>query len=191
MRLGNPAAVVIVAATLCVPAIASAQPSVGSFSELDGRLKPGDTVWVTNARGREVKGKIASITYERIALEGDKAPAFQDFEVRRIQRRGPGRRTWTGAAIGAIAGLGAGIAACAAYPKDDPLRGDACLMAISLTWMPGFGAGALVGAAFPGKKEAIYYRAPESERKPGAAPRASIAPIISPRAKGVAVAFSF
>ncbi len=55
-----------------------------------------------------------------------------------------------GMAIGAVVGLGAGIAACAAYPKDDPLRGDACLMAIALTWMPGLGAGALVG----GREEA-------------------------------------
>jgi hypothetical protein len=191
MRPGNPAAVVSVAAALCVPATASAQEPVASFSQVGDRLKPGDTVWVTDAQGREVKGRIGSVTAETIALEGDAAPAFQAGEVRLVRHRDPARRIWTGAAIGAIAGLGVGIAACAAYPKDDPLRGDACLMAVGLTWMPGFGAGALVGAAFPGKKQAIVYRAPGPEGKPGAELRASIAPMISPRAKGVAVAFSF
>jgi hypothetical protein len=181
----NSAAVVVVAAALCVPALASAQAPVASFWQLGDRLlMPGDTVWVTDAQGREVKGKIGSITPWTITLEDDAAPSFDANEVRVIRRRDPGRRTWTGAAIGAIA-------ACAAYPKDDPLRGDACLMAIGLTWMPGFGAGALVGAAFPGQKQTIFYRAPGPEGRPAASPRASIGPIISARAKGVAVAFSF
>mgnify|MGYP001055407218 CR=1 FL=1 len=191
MRLSNSAAVVVVAASLCVPALAAAQePAARDFSLLYTRLVPGDTVWVTDAKGREVKGRIGSITYESVALEGDSPRTFDAGEVRRIRRRDPDRGISTGAAIGAAVGLGVGIAACAAYPEDDPARGDACLMAVALTWMPGLGAGALVGAVFPGRKREVY-RAPGPGGQPAASPRVSIAPVFSPRAKGVAVAFSF
>ena len=77
MRLSNSAAVVVVAASLCVPALAAAQePPARDFSLLYTRLVPGDTVWVTDAQGREVKGRIGSITYESIALEGDSPRTF-------------------------------------------------------------------------------------------------------------------
>lgn len=97
-----------------------------------------------------------------------------------------------GMAVGALAGLGAGIAGCAAYPKDDPLRGDACLMAIGLLWMPGLAVGGLVGvgidAMIPGRKFVVY-RGPGPS---GASPaRLSISPVIAARTKGVAVAISF
>jgi len=159
MRLSNSAAVVVVAAALCVPALAAAQGPVTSFSQIGDRLKPGDTVWITDAAGREIQGTIGSITTGSITLKDAGQPTFEVDDVSRVRRRNPARGTWTGAAIGAIAGLGAGIAACAAYPEDDPARGDSCLAAISLAWMPGLGAGALVGAMFPGRRQEVY-RAP-------------------------------
>ena len=159
MKLSNSAAVVVVAAALCVPALAAAQGPVTSFSQLGDRLKPGDTVWITDAAGREIQGTIGSITTGAITLKDAGQPVFDADDVSRVRRRNPARGTWTGAAIGAIAGLGAGIAVCAAYPEDDPARGDSCLMGIALAWMPGLGVGALVGAMFPGRKQDVY-RAP-------------------------------
>ena len=47
-----------VAAILTVAPGTSAQEPVRDFSQLNTRLKPGDTVWVTDAQGREIKGKI-------------------------------------------------------------------------------------------------------------------------------------
>jgi hypothetical protein len=188
MRSGTSAIALAAVAVLSTAALAAAQQPWATHMQLVGLLSPGDTVWVTDAHGREVKGKVASVTSEAVALKGRGAPVFRASDVRVVRRRAPGRRTWTGAAVGALAGLGAGIAACAAYPKDDPLRGDACMMAVGLSWMPGFGAGALVGAMFPGRRQVVY-------RAPGiAAPapaRLSIAPVVTPRAKGVAIALSF
>ena len=40
-----------------LPALAAAQEPVKSFDQLNTRLKPGDTVWVTDAQGRESKGR--------------------------------------------------------------------------------------------------------------------------------------
>jgi len=188
MRLSRHAVAIIVTTALAAPAPCAAQEPVIAFWQLRALLNPGDTIWITDAQGREIKGRVGSLTPETIALEGDASLVFGAREVHVVRRRNPGRRTWTGAAVGAIAGLGVGIAACAAYPKDDPLRGDACLMAIGLTWMPGFGAGALVGYMFPGKKQVVY-RAPASPGGQQALLR--VAPIVAPHTKGVAVAFSF
>jgi len=176
---------VLAAVTPC-----AAQEPARDFLQLETRLKAGDTVWVTDAQGREIKGKLGAITSETVTLEGGAARVFRASDVRTVRRRDPARGTWTGAAIGGIAGLGAGIAACAAYPKDDPLRNDACAMAVGLLWMPGLGAGALVGAMFPGRKQEVY-RAPESGTAGTAAARLSVAPVVSPRKKGVAIAISF
>ena len=57
MRLTRTLAVVAAIALFASPAIAAAQEPVTSFDQLDTRLKPGDTVWVTDAQGREIKGK--------------------------------------------------------------------------------------------------------------------------------------
>jgi len=196
MGLNNSAAVVVVvAAALGLPALASAQDPVASFTQVGDRLKPGDAVWVTDAQGREVKGEIGALEPGAITVRGRGGRTFSGSDVRQVTlRRGDSLANGAtiGMAIGALAGLGAGIAACAAYPGDDPLRGDACLMAIGLLWMPGMGAGALVGvgidALIPGT-QLVVYRAPGA--RDGASARLSVAPVITPRAKGAAVAFSF
>jgi hypothetical protein len=111
---------------------------------------------VTDAQGREIEGRIGSVTPDTLALEGPGGPLFRAGDVRVVRRRDPGRRSGTGAMIGALVGLGAGIAACATVPNDDPLRGESCAFAIGLLWMPGLGAGYLIGAAFPGGKQDVY-----------------------------------
>jgi hypothetical protein len=181
--------------TLAATAPSAAQEPVTFFSQLDGELKPGDTVWVTDAQGRELKGEIGALEPGAITVRGRGGRTFNGSDVRQVtvrQRDSLANGATIGMVIGALAGLGAGIAACAAYPKDDPLRGDACLMSISLLWMPGLGAGALVGvgidAMIPGEA-LVVYRAPGSNGASRA--RLSIAPVITPRAKGVAVSFAF
>ena len=56
MKLATPAVIIVVAVALCVPAFAAAQEVVKSFSQLNTRVSVGDTVWVTDAQGREIKG---------------------------------------------------------------------------------------------------------------------------------------
>lgn len=167
MKLPHIAIILATAAALTAPAPCAAQKPVTSFSQLRDRMKPGDKVWVTDGQGREIEGKIGSVTPETLTLEGPGAPVFTASDVRVVRRRDPGRRTVTGMAVGAIAGLGVGIAACAAVPEDDPLRGESCAFAIGLLWMPGLGAGYLIGAAFPGGKQDVYRSAwPESGAPP-------------------------
>jgi hypothetical protein len=188
MRLPRTAIILATAAALAAPAPCAAQKPVTSFDQLNTRLKPGDTVWITDVQGREVTGKIASVTSETVALEGSGAPVFPASDVRVVRRRDPDRGSSTGATIGAVAGLGVGIAACAALPKDDPMRTEGCTWAIALTPLLGSAVGLGVGFIFPGKKQTVY-SAPAPAG--GTAARLSIAPVITPRAKGAALSFAF
>ena len=86
MGLNNSAAAVIVAAALCAPAIASAQEPVASFSQVGDRLKPGDTVWVTDAQGREIKGEIGALEPGAIAVRGRGGRTFNGSDVRQVSR---------------------------------------------------------------------------------------------------------
>ena len=156
MKLPHIAIILATAAALPAPSPCAAQKPATTFTQLGDRMKPGDTVWVTDAEGREIEGKIGSVTPETLTLEGPGAPVFSASDVRVVRRRDPERRSGTGAVIGALVGLGAGIAACAAVPKDDPLRGESCALAVGLLWMPGLGAGYLIGFAFPGGKQEVY-----------------------------------
>ena len=195
MRIAALAAAVTLAAALCLPSPASAQTSSSVYPSLGDQLKPGDTIWVTDAQGREIKGKIGSLEPGAITLRGGGGRTFNLSELRQVTvRRGdPVANGGTiGMAVGALAGLGAGIAGCAAYPKDDPARGDSCLMAIGLLWMPGLAIGGLAGvgidAMIHGGK-LVVYRGPG----PGGTSHArlSISPVIAARTKGLAIALSF
>ena len=86
MRLSIPA-VAIVAALLAAPVQAAGQEPVKSFDQLNARLKVGDTVWVTNAQGREIKGEIQSLAPDALTLEVDGARTFTAHDVRVIHER--------------------------------------------------------------------------------------------------------
>jgi hypothetical protein len=195
MKTGWIVAALVGALSLASPAPCAAQEPVTLFSQLAGELKPGDTIWVTDANGRELKGKMGALEPGAITVRGRGGRTLNRSDVRQVTvRRGDSvaNGATIGLAVGALAGLGAGIAGCAAYPKDDPLRGEACLMAIGLFWMPGMAAGALVGvgidALIPGK-QVVLYRASGSNGASHA--RLSISPVIAARTKGVAIAVSF
>ena len=59
---------------------------------------------------------------------------------------------------------------------------------IALTPLLGSAVGLGVGFIFPGKKQTVY-RAPAPAGGPAA--RLSIAPVVTPRAKGAALSFAF
>jgi len=69
MRSWKVAVVLAVISLLFAFALAAAQEPVREFSQLDTRLKPGDKVWVTDAQGREVKGRIAAIGADALTLD--------------------------------------------------------------------------------------------------------------------------
>jgi hypothetical protein len=188
MKLPHIAIVLATAAALAAPALAAAQAPVTSFDQLNTRLKPGDTVWVTDGQGREVKGKIQGLAPDSLALKGDGARTFAAGDVRLITER-QGDSLANGALIGlAVGGVGTGLACLASA---DDLDDGWCLLAAFVYGGIGTGIGVGIDALIPGKK-LVAYRAPGT---PGSSEsrqaRLSIAPVVTPRAKGVAVSFAF
>jgi len=185
MKLPHIAIVLATAAALAAPALAAAQAPVTSFDQLNTRLKPGDTIWVTDAQGREVKGKIQGLAPDSLALKGDGARTFAAGDVRLITER-QGDSLANGALIGlAVGGVGTGLACLASTEGPDQ---DWCLVAALAYGGIGAAIGVGIDALIPGKK-LVTYRAPLTHGSSQA--RLSIAPLVTPRAKGVAVSFAF
>ena len=178
--------VVMTLTLVLAPVAAPAQEPVQSFDQLNTRLKVGDTVWVTDAQGREVQGRIHSLSPDALTLGADGSKTFAAREVGAIRERRPDSLK-----NGALIGMGAGgaVAIVSMLTLDFEGCTVGCVAAV-LGYFGGIGAGvgALVDAMIPGKKQAVY-------RAPGAAgassARLSFAPVITPRHKGVAVSLSF
>jgi len=189
MRLARTGIAVLVGTLVTWPALAAAQEPVRDFTQLNTRLKPGDTVYVTDARGREVNGRITNLTSGSLALNAKGAPTLSANEVSTIQlrERDSLRR---GALIGLGVGAVIGIGLCVAANAEDPHS----VRASEYAWCPaipgaiGAGIGVGIDAITPGRK-ILVYRAPGST---GAAQaRLSFAPFITRRARGVGVSFTF
>jgi len=163
-------------------ALAAAQEPVRDFSQLNTRLKPGDTIWVTDGQGRQVKGRINSLAPDSLGVDAGGFRTFSAGDVTMIHLRegdSLANGALIGLAVGAVAGALVMVAVCDGEAGCAP--GGALL---------GAGAGAGIGVgidAARGGKRVLAYRAP------GASGSAclSLAPLIMPRTKGVAVAFSF
>ena len=173
-------------AMLLLPTFAGAQEPVKSFDQLNTRLKVGDTIWVTDAQGLEVKGKIQGLAAASLTLEARTPLSFAASDVRVIQERRP-----DSVKNGALIGMGAGGAV--AIVSMLTLDFEGCTFGCAAAVLGYFGAigagvGALVDAMIPGKKQVLY-------RAPGAAgassARFSLVFVITPCHKGFAVSFSF
>ena len=184
MKSWKLAIVLAVVSLLVAYALAAAQEPVRDFSQLDTRLKPGDTIWVTDAQGREVKGKVAALDRDAITLRGSGPTAYRARDTSIIRQRQPDG-VWNGALIGL--GVGGGIAAAGCIAERD--YSDSFCPAYILLY-PAMGAGIGVGidALIPGKR-VVVYRAPGPGGPSHA--RLSIAPVVTRRSKGLAVSFAF
>ena len=172
-----------------LPAVSAAQEPVKSFDQLNTRLKPGDTVYVTDAQGREVKGKIRELGPSALTLDSADASPLEADAVRLVaQRQGHpiGKGALYGLIVGAAAGVVLGALWVTEWDRSDWSTGDNALATGLALGAVGSGLGAVIGAARPGK-EVVVYRAPGAS---GSA-RLSLAPVITPRTKGVAVSFTF
>jgi hypothetical protein len=191
MTCARIAAVIIVAAAFLLPASARAQAPVASFDQLSTRLKPGDRVWVTDAKGHEVEGRIQSLSAEALKLDagGSRTFAAHDVSLIRDQQRDSLKN-------GALIGLGAGGAlaltwclSAAADDSPDVSAGVECTEgAIAFAGL-GTLFGLAIDASMPGKMR-VAYKAPGPASAPGHA-RLSIAPIVTRRTTGLAVSFAF
>ena len=174
------------AAIMFLPVLAGAQEPVKSFDQLNTRLKVGDTIYVADAQGREIKGKIHSLSSDALTLGTDGARTFAARDVSAIRERPPDSLK-NGALIGFGVGGGLALGACLSYAEgsDD---GGWCAALVGIYGALGAGLGVGIDALIPGKKR-VAYRAPGAA---GAAQaRLSVAPVIMPRHRGVAVSFSF
>jgi hypothetical protein len=209
MRLSRRAAVILATALIALPALGAAQEPVKSFDELNRRLKPGDTVWVTDAGGHETKGRILELTPTAIVLDAGHRRTFAADAVLAVKKP-VGRPLLKAALWGSVTGAAAGVVVvavgdssggsgspppcppasepmCMLPPPPTPAASDSYIIPAGAAL--GAGLGVLVGAMLPGRMRDVYV-APSGG--PGLAKaRVSIAPVITPRARGVAVSFAF
>jgi hypothetical protein len=162
------------------PAPAAAQDPVRTFDQLGTRLKVGDTVWVTDASGREVKGRIEGLGSTSLTLSGGKQRTFNDSDVRAIMER-PQDSLKFGALLGLGIGLGVGVALVAVSDETDGA-------AVGIAMLGGIGAGIGCGidAMIPMPRRPVYL--PQGGTPKG---QVSLSPIVGPRAAGAAVSFAF
>jgi hypothetical protein len=142
---------------------------------------------VTDAQGREIKGKLTELHDASITLDSQGQAPLQADTVRLVQRRTKaiGRAALYGLVIGGAAGAVLGVV----YPSEDCTSDCAAKTAVGFGVVGagiGAGVGAAVRAALPASWKEVY-RAPGTS---GSA-RLSLAPVITPRTKGVAVTYSF
>lgn len=181
-------------ATLVLSLVASsaaAQQPVTSFDRLDTRLKSGDTVWVTDTDGREVKGKLRELSPAAMRLDvPGGSSTFEAPRVRAVRTRAADS-LGNGILWGALAGMTGGVAVAAGWSRDcaghdDCIsRSGAAVLLGVLGGAAGLGVGAAVDAARPGPILTVY-QAPD-----GSPARVEIAPLRSGRGRGVGVTILF
>ena len=138
------------AAIVLLPVLAGAQEPVKSFDQLNTRLKVGDTIWLTDAQGREIKGKVQGLGAASLTLEARTPLLFAPADVRVIQERRP-----DSVKNGALIGMGAGgaVAIVSMLTLDFEGCTVGCVAGvIGYLGAIGAGVGALVDVMIPGKK---------------------------------------
>ena len=171
-------------AILLVPVLVRAQEPVKAFDQLNTRLRVGDKVLVTDARGEEHKGKILELSTSALALDSGRVRTLSASEVRVIQE-------WqrdslkNGALIGLATGAGLALTGIVWICHYEECEWNASA-AVAVGVYAGIGAaiGTGIDALIPGRKRVVY-RAGE------ASARVSLTPVITPNRKAVALSFSF
>ena len=154
------------------------------FAELEGKLKPGKTVYVTDGAGRKVKGKMTDLSASslEVLIDGNNETYAED-RVRQLaeRRRYTGEFAATGLAVGA--GLGA-VFGLIVGPRCS-CTGQALVIGLGLFGGAGAGAGAAIGAA--STYERVIYRSP----KPRSATTFGVSPFVSQQGTGLAASVRF
>ena len=189
MRLTSWPVTTLAAAVLAAPLMAAAQEPVRSFDQLNTRLKPGDTIWVTDAQGREVKGIYKGSDAAGLRLKRWRTKTIDAASIRAVDASRPDP-TWDGALIGLAVGeaLAAVCYGAAAHAGDPEMIGFAQLGFV-LFGLVGVNMGWDADHAKTGPRFSAY-RAPAAGLAAGRR-RLAVAPVITPRAKGVAVSLRF
>ena len=192
-----PLLVAVPALLLAVPLQVSAQTVATSFEELRALVKPGDTIYVTDASGRRTKGRLGELSASSLELlvrktgpDGRETVVPQarlsERDVRQIvlQRRDPlWKGTVIGLGLGAIPGAVAGLSGCAQY------NGHACvtgpIFGALMIGGIGAGVGALIDALIT-ERTTVYYQAPGQRSS-----RVQVSPRFSKSGAGVQMSVRF
>jgi hypothetical protein len=172
---------VLVASVLCLPAVAAAQGTVKTFDQLNTRIKTGNIVRVTDTEGQEVKGKLTELRDGSITVDGGVPTTFEAHRVRLIQH---GTKSyWRPVLLGMLIG---GVVGGAMAFTNYEVGLDTLAVSAAIGLGVGAGVGAGIRAARPPRWNDVY-------RAPGASAgaRMLVAPMITPRAKGVVLSLSF
>ncbi|HEY7441306.1 MAG TPA: hypothetical protein VH701_02715 [Vicinamibacterales bacterium] len=164
-------------------ATSEAQTLAGSFEQLQVLVKPGDTISVTDSTGREVQGKVASVSPSSLALlvQGTRRD-LSETEVRKI-RQDRQDSLANGAKWGLCIGAGLGLAAGVAVASGD---GNASALIPILALVYG-GLGAGVGAGLDAMvlgNQVIYF-------KPASSAKVTVSPLVTSDRKGLFLTVGF
>jgi hypothetical protein len=170
---------------LALAGLAAAQEPVKSFDQLNTRLRVGDTIYVTDAQGFERSGKILDLSAASLTFDDGGPRTVAGSEVRVVKERERDSLK-NGALIGLAVGAGIGSTFAALICSGDGCDAGGVLLGVGLYGAIGAGIGTGIDAAIPGRKRVVY-------RAAGAmsAPRVSLAPVVTPRRKGLALSISF
>ncbi|MFN8059502.1 MAG: hypothetical protein U0Q12_10070 [Vicinamibacterales bacterium] len=155
--------IVLAIAGLLVAAVpVSAQAPATSFESLVARLRVGQRIWVTDAAGREVRGRIERLSASGLVLRARGLETFAAADVRRVRARARDSLR-SGTLIGLGIGGAFGTAWCAGAIADDSGDIDARVeCAEGFTVFPALGAliGLVVDALIPGRARVVYEAPP-------------------------------
>ena len=172
----------VLAATSLVLAAASPAAAQETFADLQRTLKPGQTVFVIDAAGRETRGTVQGVERSALRLDVDGIEReWAAMDVREVRRRDSLKN---GTIIGVIAGgaLGAvgGWAIGSIFESEGASFGRPFVTITALGAGIGAGIGAGVDALIPGRS--VVYRQSRA---------VAVAPIISPTSQGVGISVRF
>lgn len=183
---------VLVAGLLACALTARAQDSAAAFGQLPSAVKPGDDVIVTDAEGRDVRGRITALSPASLAIDVDGTTReWSAGDVRLIRHRQPDslvNGTLIGLGVGAGVGFGLaiGVAMAEVYGGDGSGESAAANMVLAL----GTAAGAAIGLGIDAARrdEVVVYRAAGA---PASGASVRLMPLVTRHAQGLRVAVVF
>lgn len=176
-RLGLGA--LIAAVALC-PATAQAQAD--SFMELQGALRRGEAIYLTDDTGHTTKGRVSDVTSSSLAMQvGNDTRVFTLERTRRIEH---GDSLANGIMLGVVAGAAAGYgwvsAECGPPGFDPECAANAGIVLIPITAGIGAGVGALVDGVI---RKTLYQSSRGS--------RVALVPVVSRDQRGMRVSIGW
>jgi hypothetical protein len=160
------------------------EPVARSFTELKTRIPSGGTIFVTDAAGREVRGKLSEVSETSFKLLVDgRAQTFSQATVAVIRQR-EADSLWNGLLIGVAGGSVPAVYWLITDPNE--CGNSICVQDLVIGAVPG----ALLGLAIDRvvQRKVVVYRGPSPSSK-----RTSFAvtPIVGHRRKGIGLTISF